>query len=381
MKSLKLCDTTLRDGEQAAGVSFTRTEKLEIAKLLSDNGVEQAEVGIPAMGLREQEDIAAIAELGLPMTMMTWNRAMASDIDKAWRTGVNWSHISIPVSEIQLHGKLGINPAEGLTRLQRAAEYGLRLGMTVSVGMEDSSRADMGFLVELVNQLYKEGIRWFRYADTVSAHHPGQMADRVSTLLSAVPEDVELEVHCHNDFGLAVANTLSGIAAGATWASTTIAGIGERTGNAAMEEVALAWRYLYGGHCSIRTDMFKTMADKVIAASGRNVGDAKPIVGKLAFTHESGIHVDGLMKDTATYQTFAPSEVGREHHFVLGKHSGSGGVGHVLDQLGLESDPNMVERLLQRVRNYAENYKINVSERLLAEWWMEEQQQSAEDVV
>ncbi|KGE18379.1 homocysteine methyltransferase [Paenibacillus wynnii] len=380
MKSLKLCDTTLRDGEQAAGVSFTRAEKLEIAKLLSESGVEQAEVGIPAMGKREQEDIAAIAELGLPMKMMTWNRAMTSDIDKAWHTGVNWSHVSIPVSEIQLHGKLGISESEGLTRLLRAAEYGLRLGMIVSVGMEDSSRARMSFLVELVNSLYKEGIRWFRYADTVSAHHPGEMAERVRTLLGEVPADVELEVHCHNDFGLATANTLSGIAAGATWASTTIAGIGERTGNAAMEEVALGWRYLYKGQCAVRPDMLKRLADTVIAASGRSVGDAKPIVGELAFTHESGIHVDGLMKDTATYQTFDPSEVGRSHHFVLGKHSGSGGISHALSNQGLEVNAELSGRLLERVREYAEIYKRNVPEALLIEWFMEEQEQSR-DVV
>jgi homocitrate synthase NifV len=380
VKSLKLCDTTLRDGEQAAGVSFTRAEKLEIAKLLSECGVEQAEVGIPAMGKREQEDIAAIAELGLPMKLMTWNRSVLGDIDKARSTGVNWSHVSIPVSEIQLQGKLGLTPAEGLNKLLRAAEYGLRLGMTVSVGMEDSSRANMEFLVELVNSLYKEGIRWFRYADTVSAHHPGQMTDRVSTLLGEVPADVELEVHCHNDFGLACANTLSGIAAGAVWASTTVAGIGERTGNAAMEEVAMAWRHLYGGESGVRMDLLKGLADKVIAASGRSVGDAKPIVGQLAFTHESGIHVDGLMKEKSTYQTFDPAEVGRTHRFVLGKHSGSNGVVHVLEQRGLEVNADTAGRLLERVRVYAEARKDTVPEYLLVQWLMEEQQR-AQNVV
>lgn len=376
MKSLKLCDTTLRDGEQAAGVSFTRAEKLEIAKLLSECGVEQAEVGIPAMGKREQEDIAAIAELGLPMKLMTWNRSVPGDIDKAKATGVNWSHVSIPVSEIQLQGKLGLSQREGLNKLLRAVEYGLRQDMTVSVGMEDSSRADMNFLIEVVNTLYKEGIRRFRYADTVSAHHPGQMADRVSRLLGAVPDDVELEVHCHNDFGLACANTLSGIAAGAVWASTTVAGIGERTGNAAMEEVAMAWRYLYGGECAVRLDMLKGLADKVIAASGRSVGDAKPIVGQLAFTHESGIHVDGLMKEKSTYQSFDPAEVGRAHRFVLGKHSGSGGVTHVLEQRGLEVSADTASRLLEKVREYAEARKGTVPEYMLVQWLMEEQQRA-----
>ncbi|MNB92384.1 2-isopropylmalate synthase [compost metagenome] len=373
MKSLKLCDTTLRDGEQAAGVSFTRAEKLEIAKVLSECGVEQAEIGIPAMGTREQEDIAAIAALGLPMKLMTWNRALRSDIDKARATSVNWCHISLPVSDVQLRGKLGLAPDEGLTKLLQAADYAREFGMTVSVGMEDASRADMGFLVELVNALYEScGIRWFRYADTVSAHHPGQMSQRISSLLGAVPNDVELEVHCHNDFGLAVANTLSGIAAGAVWASTTIAGIGERTGNAPMEEVALAWRYLYGGHSAIKAEMLKLAADIVISASGRSVGDAKPIVGKLAFTHESGIHVDGLMKDRETYQTFNPREVGREHQFVLGKHSGTGGIAHVLSKQGLEADPDTVSRLLTRVREYAESSKDNVPEPLLLEWLRED---------
>lgn len=350
MKPIKFCDTTLRDGEQAAGVVFSPEEKREIVRQMSRAGVEQAEIGIPAMGEEEREVIRSIAEMGLPIQLSTWNRALKEDIDASLETGVDWVHLTIPTSDLQIKAKLHMNRQEIVTMIRRAVGYAQKHSLGISVGFEDASRAYTPFLAELMLMLYSDGIRRFRYADTVSVLQPVTVRERIKSLLAECPEDVELEVHCHNDFGLATANTLAALEAGALWASTTITGIGERAGNASMEEVALAWRHLYGGRIGLDTIQFKEMAEVVSAAACRPLPPAKPIVGTMVFTHESGIHVDGMLKNRETYQSFDPVEVGAEHRFVVGKHSGWKTVAHILRQKGIRPDRELSGEIMREVR-------------------------------
>ncbi|WP_141432878.1 homocitrate synthase [Bacillus sp. 03113] len=364
MRSIQFCDTTLRDGEQTAGVVFSAEEKRMIARLLAEAGVEQAEVGIPAMGKEEQKIIHSIVDMQLPLQLLTWNRAVKQDIDASRQAGVDWVHISIPTSDIQMHHKLKLNRQEITLMIQRAVAYAKAFDLHVSVGFEDASRASIPFLIELINILYLDGVRRFRYADTVSVLNPTTAQLNIKKIIDECPEDMELEIHCHNDFGLSTANTLSAINAGAKWASTTISGIGERAGNAPLEEVAMAWRHLYNGKVHVDSTYFHELADAVSKASGRMLPEAKPIVGSMVFTHESGIHVDGLLKNHETYQTFDPMEVGRTHHFVVGKHSGFKSIAYFLQKEGIYLDKHQGEKLLDYVRSITSETKktVDVSE-------------------
>ncbi|WP_027417112.1 homocitrate synthase [Aneurinibacillus terranovensis] len=360
MNHIHLCDTTIRDGEQAAGVVFTPDEKRYIVSLLAEAGIEQVEVGIPAMGEEEQKVIRSIVDMELPLELLTWNRAMMEDIDASRKTGVNWVHLSIPTSDILMQAKLKLDRKQIVTRIRRAVSYAQQYHLHVSIGFEDASRADTEYISRLIHVLYDDGIRRFRYADTVSVLHPFTAYERIAAIKKSCPTDIELEIHCHNDFGLATANTLSACAAGATWASTTILGLGERAGNAPLEEVVMAWRHLYHGRVDIETTYFPQLAQVVSQASGRLLSESKPIVGSMVYAHESGIHVDGLLKNRSSYQSFDPVEVGSEHRFVLGKHSGFSAIAYFLAQEGILIDRNQGNRLVECVRAIANKTKRTI---------------------
>ncbi|MCL6458907.1 MAG: homocysteine methyltransferase [Gorillibacterium sp.] len=357
MKRIGFNDTTLRDGEQAPGVSFTPQEKRDIAQLLAGCGVDQIEAGMPAMSPEEEETIRSIVEMDLPVVVATWNRAVLTDIDASLRTGAKWAHLTLPASELHIRDKLGLTKSGAFDMIRRAVDYAMKRGMTVSVGLEDASRADSSFLTHLICTLYDDGVKRFRYADTVSALNPRTAEERIRSLVEACPLDIELEFHGHNDFGLATANTLAALTAGASIASTTVTGLGERAGNAGMEEVSMAWRHLYGGFDNLRPDLFQPLADYVSLASGRHLPEAQPIVGPLVYAHESGIHVDGLLKNRSVYQCFEPEEINREHSFMLGKHSGMHSLEHVLLQSGIDLNHNSGIELLKQVRKEAEKRK------------------------
>lgn len=350
-RAIIINDTTLRDGEQSAGVAFTIAEKLAIALALDQAGVPEMEIGIPIMGAREQETIQAIADLKLRAQLMVWGRMTDADVDAVTRSPADIVNLSIPVSDIHIRHKLGRSRQWVLEQIYRCVRTALDAGCEVSVGAEDASRADVDFLLRAAETARAAGARRFRFADTLGVLDPAQTADRIGRLRSAV--DMEIEMHAHDDFGLATANTLAAIHAGATHINTTVNGLGERAGNAPLEEAVMALRHLYNIDTGIDARRFSELSKLVARASGRAVALNKSIVGDAVFTHESGIHVDGLAKNPLNYQGFDPIEVGREHRVVLGKHSGSRAVLNAYAKLGLLLTEAQSRDILLRIRDHA----------------------------
>ncbi len=356
---VRIVDTTLRDGEQAAGVALDRDAKVAIARLLDAVGVHEIEVGIPAMGGDESRQIREIAALGLRADLLGWCRAVRADVRAAQACGLTRVEISIPASHAQIRAKLG-SPQETLARLCDTVAYAADRGLWVAVGGEDGSRADPGFLVELAARAQEWGARRFRYCDTVGVLDPFGTHERVAALVAAL--DIPVEMHTHDDLGLATANALAGVRAGARAVDVTVNGLGERAGNAALEEVVLGLRLLLGVDPGLDTTGLLALSARVAQAACAPVPPWKAVVGANAFAHEAGIHVDGVLKDPALYEPFPPESVGGRRRVTVGKHSGGAAVRYLLAQSGRRIDDASADALLARVRALSTRLRRGLTE-------------------
>lgn len=342
------CDTTLRDGEQAPGVSFTPGDKLAIARALDAAGVEVIEAGVPAMGREEQSVLRRLGDEGLHADLVGWSRSRHEDVDAAVTAGLSDVHVCIPVSDLHLRDKLGRDRDWARRQITEVVTHALFRQLRVSVGFEDASRADDGFVIDLAGDLRELGVGRLRWADTVGLLEPHSARQRLRAIVEGAPG--AWEIHAHDDFGLATANTLAAVDAGFSWVSTTVAGLGERAGNAPLEEVAMALRHLHHRTIDLDTTAFRSLACLVAQAARRPLPSGKAVVGRWAFGHESGIHVDGVLKAPATYEPFDPAEVGGRRRFVIGKHAGRASLRHALRAIGREPDERSLGELLAQVR-------------------------------
>lgn len=358
---IEICDVTLRDGEQTPGVAFTKEEKIAIAEKLDSIGIEIIEAGFPVVSKVEEETVREIAHLGLDARVCCLARSVAKDVDVALRCDVDFVSVFIATSDLHLKYKYHKTFAETESCALDVLDYAKDHGLTVRFAAEDATRTDITVLKSIFRSAEEHGADYISIADTVGILNPSTAFFLVKEIKKAVKTKVC--IHCHNDLGMAVANTLAGAEAGAFQLHTTINGIGERCGNAALEELLMSLRVQYGIE---RYDVSQLMelSGLVEQYSGLTIPRTKPIVGANAFAHESGIHVAAVLEEPMTYELFAPEMVGAKREIIIGKHTGSKALKGVVQKMGYNLTHEQMCELLDKVKKCSEAKKQVSCERL-----------------
>jgi methanogen homocitrate synthase len=345
-------DSTLRDGEQAPGVSFSKEQKISIAKKLDEIGVQYIEAGFPAVSKEDQEAIAAISSLGLKAKTTCLTRAIEKDVDLAAEVGVWGSIIEVPVGYPRLKYQFNWEEQEVMKRTMNALEYANKKGLKTILFLIDAARARAGFLKEFLTTADESGlVDKISVVDTLGAATPEALSLLVRTVKKWVK--APLEVHFHNDFGLATINTISGLMAGAESFSCTVNGLGQRAGNAPLEEVVFALKLLYGVDSDLKLEKIRDLSDYIQDLSGIKMPPYKAVVGDKIFNWEAGIPTAALRRLPLTVEPYTPELVGEKHEIILGKKAGKANILYKLEEFNLDYDDELVEKLVQVVKEKA----------------------------
>jgi len=355
-RHIHIIDTTLRDGEQAPGVVFSLKEKLHIAELLDKAGVPELEIGTPAIGHEEVVGMKTIVNAGFKFKTLSWCRAKIEDIDAAETTRTNGINISLPVSQIHLKA-MGKNHRWVKQNLREMVQYASSRFEYVAIGAQDASRADINFLLDFVGEARSLGVSRIRIADTVGCLNPITTAKLFKKLLKH-NSNFDFEFHGHDDLGMATANTFCAINAGAKSASVTVNGLGERAGNAALEQVIIALSINGFKDHGINAKVFQELCEFVSFSSNIPIPDNTPIMGSKCLLHESGIHTNLLVKDKKTYQILEASKVGRnELDYIFGKHCGRAGLVYYLESNEIVLESRQYDKILEQIKAHATDIK------------------------
>jgi (R)-citramalate synthase len=362
---IRILDTTLRDGEQTPGVSLTPENKLRIAQRLDDLGVDVIEAGFAAVSEGELEAVKLIAKAGLKAEICSASRGTKGDIDAVAKSGADSIHLIIPVSDLHIEAKLKKTRAQVLKIAEDMVKYAKDSGLIVELSAEDATRADRTYLKKVFKAGIEAGADRVVACDTVGVLTPERSYEFYGDLRKSLDVPV-VSVHCHNDFGMAVANTVAGLRAGANQFHGTINGLGERAGNASLEEVVVTLRNLYKLKLDVKMEQLYGISQLVSRLTGVYVQPNKAIVGENAFTHESGIHTQGMLASTAMYEAIEPELVGGTRRLASGKHSGSAGVKATLTTMGLAPTDDQFKEIFQRVKAIGDKGKTITDADLLA---------------
>ena len=351
-EDIVIYDSTLRDGEQMPGVSFSSEQKIAIARKLDELGVPEIEAGFPAVSKTEQETVKTIANEGLSAKILALSRLKKRDIDAAIQSDADMVLLFIASSPLHLQYKLHFSEEEIKEKVVESIEYAKDHGITPSFSTEDSTRTPLSFLKELVILAHESGAKRIGFTDTVGCATPQTIQYLFSYMKRVVP--LPFSAHLHNDFGLGLINAITALGSGATHICTTINGWGERAGNVPLEQLVMALKILYNRDLGIDTTKFKELSEMISDFIKIPVPKTQPFVGDNIFTHESGIHIAAILENPYTYEPISPELVGNKRNLVLGKHSGKRMIKQILHDHDIDADENLINNITTQVKKLGE---------------------------